>query len=711
MNEKTLDALAGMVFIIIILGLAYLKIDIGFAGQFFWVFAILFHAYVFGKNTLPDRHWAMSAPFGLLILLAVQSVVQTIWFYTGNPLGHFSDAWSLAIAMAVAHIVGLTIEQNNFSVPSERVKIPWTKKRRVLAAILLGASVLTFAFVAQSAWSARTFNTIRTPWPLLAAGSIAAISLLWSTCALSAIRIKSSLLTAIHAGLAIASTLIIAPIVYRIGYGFDGFLHIAGEQVLLKTGTLNPKPFYYIGQYVFTTWLSRMTMLPLTDIEKWLLPAIGAILLPASIAFAFRKEPWVGQAAACLAMFPLGMFVATTPQGLATVIGLASLILALGVKKKSIKPSAPLILAAWSIAIHPLAGIPMCLLVIAVLSFSEKKWFIKHLAWPFAVFAGLAIPSVFYFASQYQSSLAIDWNLSNISQLSVWTSYLANLLPWLGNKFALWPAWSSLIGISLPALGLLACFAGIIMLKNHERQTAILLFIGATSLWIASGLLAGASDFTFLIQYEKGDYAGRLQQISTLILLIGGLPAISLLLQKISKAIPIASAIAIVLFGAIGAANAYNALPRHDAVQPSRGWSTGADDVEAVRWIDRYAKGAEYTVLSDQSVSAAAVKEFGFKRYAGDVFFYPIPTGGPLYEVYLKMTYQDPSLDTIKDAAALGKTNLVFVVINDYWWQAANLNQSIAGIANATWSINNGKVNIYAFDLSKPQTKTAADTE
>ncbi|MFA6504192.1 MAG: hypothetical protein WCT54_04680, partial [Patescibacteria group bacterium] len=117
MNEKTLDALAGIVFIIIILGLAYLKIDIGFAGQFFWVFAILFHAYVFGKNTLPEKNWAISAPFGLLILLAAQSVVQTIWFYTGNPLGHLSDAWSLAIAMAIAHIVGLTIEQNSFSVP------------------------------------------------------------------------------------------------------------------------------------------------------------------------------------------------------------------------------------------------------------------------------------------------------------------------------------------------------------------------------------------------------------------------------------------------------------------------------------------------------------------------------------------------------------------------------------------------------------------
>lgn len=706
MGERTLDALAGIVFIIIILGLAYLRIDIGFAGQFFWVFAILFHAYVFGKNTLRDRHWAISAPFGLLILLAAQSAVQTIWFYTGYPLGHLSDAWSLAIAMAVAHMTGLTIEQNSFLEPTKQVVVSWTKKRFILAMVLLGVSVLTFAFVINNAWAARTLETIRTPWPLLAGGTIAAIAILWSACALSAIRIKSSLFTALHAGLAVASTLTLVPIIYRIGYGFDGFLHIAGEQILLKTGTLNPKPFYYIGQYVFTTWLARMTMLPLAEIEKWLLPAIAAILLPASFAFAFRKESWVGQVAACLALLPLGMFVATTPQGLATIIGLAALILALSTRNKSVRPGAPLILAVWSIAIHPLAGIPMTLLVVAIIVFSQRKWFIKNLAWPFAALSGFAIPLVFYFASQYQNSLAIDWNLNNVLRLSVWTSYLADLLPWLGNKFALWPAWSSLIGISLPALGLLACLAGIIILKGHERWTVLLLFIGATSLWIASGLLAGASDFTFLIQYEKGDYAGRLQQISTMILLVGGLPAMSLLLQRVSKAMPLVSVIAIALFGSIGAANAYNSLPRHDAVQPSRGWSTGADDVEAVRWIDRYAKDADYTVLANQSVSAAAVKELGFKRYAGDIFFYPIPTGGPLYEVYLKMTYEDPSLDTIKDAAILGKTDLVFVVINDYWWNAPQLNQNIADISIANWSIDNGKVNIYVFDLKKLQLKS-----
>ena len=90
---------------------------------------------------------------------------------------------------------------------------------------------------------------------------------------------------------------------------------------------------------------------------------------------------------------------------------------------------------------------------------------------------------------------------------------------------------------------------------------------------------------------------------------------------------------------AIGTALSYNALPRHDALVTGRGWSTGAADQEAVKLIEYDADGKPYTVLANQSVSAAAVDLLGFKRYSttndGDVFFYPIPTGGPLYETFL----------------------------------------------------------------------------
>lgn len=712
MGERTLDALAGIVFIIIVLGLQYLNWDIGLAKSFIWVFAILFHSYMYGKRAFPDRHWTISWSFGLLLLMSVQSIAQTLWFYAGGQLGALSDAWCLVLAMAIAHLSGLATEQNILApeTAEEVTPIKWTRKKQVLAASLSLSGLSILAFILHNAWIAKTFETIRTPWPLLATGTLAAIFLLWTICALSASYIRSSAFTMLHAVLAMVGTLAIAPIIYRMGFGFDGFLHLAGQQVLLKTGFLEPKPFYYIGQYVFTTWLTRVTELPLVEINRWLGPLLTAVLLPVSFGFAFKRDRWFGQAAMITALLPLSLFVATTPQGLAIVLGVSALALAWGARKKALEPSAPFWISLWSVTIHPLAGIPLFVLVLTLLYLGNRKTWKKHLIWPMAIASGIAIPLVFYWASQYQNALAIDWNLAQAGQLSALLGSFAKLIPWLGNKYAIWPAWSSLIGLSLPALGLTACIASIITLKDNDRLAAAVLLIGALTLMAASGILENASDFTFLIQYEKGDYAQRLWQIATMILLIGGVPAIGKMFDRLRTALPIGSAVAIILLGSIGAANAYNSLPRHDAVQASRGWSMSAQDVEAVRWIDRYAKGKDYTVLANQTVSSAAVKEFGFKRYAGDVFFYPIPTGGPLYQAYLKMTYEDPSLDTVKDAAKLGKTDLVFVVINDYWWKAEELNQKIGEIADDSWKIGNNKVNIYVFDLSKTKATTGTTT-
>ena len=170
---------------------------------------------------------------------------------------------------------------------------------------------------------------------------------------------------------------------------------------------------------------------------------------------------------------------------------------------------------------------------------------------------------------------------------------------------------------------------------------------------------------------------------------------------------------------AIGTALSYNALPRHDALVTGRGWSTGAADQEAVKLIEYDADGKPYTVLANQSVSAAAVDLLGFKRYSttndGDVFFYPIPTGGPLYETFLRMTYGEPSRDTAKDAAKLGGTDLVYVVLNSYWWKAPQVAESLRAVADKDWSVppqteEGWKLRVFKFDLKNASSTSAASS-
>ncbi|MDF1496533.1 MAG: hypothetical protein P1P90_00545 [Patescibacteria group bacterium] len=703
MGERTLDAIAGIIFIILILGMQYWQLDIFDAIRpFIWVFAIIFHAYIFGKNVFPSRHWLASAPFGLLLLIAVQCVAQVIWFYIGAPLGGLSDAWSLAIAIAASHLSGVTAETVLLiAAPPLPARTDWTRKRIILASLLGVAALAAFVFVVMSAWNARTLESIRTPWPLLDAGVLPAIALLWISAILSAMSIKSITLTTVHTMLAIGATLAIAPIIYVLGYGFDSFLHIAGEEVLIKTGSLDPKPFYYMGQYVLTTWLSRIFDLPLILISKWLVPVSASIILPASVAFAYQRFDPDHYAALILALVPMSMFVASTPQGFAAVIGFSAVILAIGSAERHIRITGPMWLGIWSILIHPLAGIPLLLFAVALMI--RRKTNIASIVLSYAVAAtcGLAIPVIFFIASYFLPSMSIEWDFSHVSSIKDWASSFSGLIPWLPNKYVLWPAFSSLIMASLPAIGLILAIIGFFLPIKVKRRTAMFM-IGAGSMMFSAGLLEHASDFSFLIQYEKGDYANRLMQLGIILLMFAGVPTISFLLNKIRSGIPIASLIVMLFIGAIGAANAHNALPRHDSVEPSRGWSTGRAEIEAVKWIDRSAKDEIYTVLANQSVSAAAIKEFGFKRYTTDeVFFYPIPTGGPLYQIYLKMSYEDPSIETVREASRLGKSDLVYVVINDYWWKAEELNEKISTIANEEWSIDNGKIMIYKFDFAE----------
>ncbi|MBU2566460.1 hypothetical protein KKG46_02775, partial [Patescibacteria group bacterium] len=464
--------------------------------------------------------------------------------------------------------------------------------------------------------------------------------------------------------------------------------------------TLNPKPFYYIGQYVFVTWLSRITQISLVDISKWLVPLAAAFLIPICLAFAYHRFSPKAGAALVLILLPLSLFVGSTPQGFSLVLGITAVICAIGVTRKDIGLRAPIWIGLWSVAVHPLSGLPLLGISISVVLAGQSKKWLQILAWPAAILSGISVPVAFYMASNFTSGLKIDWSLQQILHLSNWINPILNLIPWLSNKYVLWPAWASLIGLSLPLLGLLLSILSFYLVKQ-ERKLIGVLILSAFILIFSAGFLENVSDFAFLIQYERGDYALRLVQIAVFILLLGGASAMGFVVERIRKAPAIVSLLAILMIGGIGAANAHNTLPRHDAAQASRGWSTGQADVDAVHWIDRTASGREYTVLSNQSVSAAAIREFGFKRYADDVFFYPIPTGGPLYATYLRMTYEDPSVDTVREAAKLGKSDLVFVVINDYWWKASELNEQISLLADQEWSIKDGKIMIYVFDFKE----------
>ena len=699
MSEKYKEVIASLILIGALIVSHFFRFDLTILIRFLALFSVLFHAYILGKRLFPRSGLVARTSFASILFVALLSIGLTIAFYANLSLSNETIFWMMVVTMGLCDAIALMVR-----IPSEQEPptdtVAWTPRRATITAAFLILSLALATFVLWGAFHAATVNSIRTPWPLLSHGTLVALAVLWIVIPLSTWLVQSRLVTAVQFGLAIFSTTAIAPLVYRLGFGFDGFLHIAGEKILLATGTLNPKPFYYIGQYVFTTLLARISDIPIEQFDRWLVPVSAALLLP----FAAYLSRRVVSSPIGFVLLPLAPFIATTPQSFAYVLGISALLLALETSD-AVHPLAPLILAGWSVATHPLAGIPFLFVTLAVLV--QARWIQtgrRALVWLCAVLAATSVPFLFYVLGR-SGTTDIIWNIQSLLTLTSWKGILVSLTPWLQNAFVVWPAWASLIARALPAMGILGA-VGTIVIGTRRRIGSILLASGILLL-LAGAVLKTAGDFAFLIDYERGNYAERLVTLAIFALVVGSLPSIHALLERARRQNFFVMLVLLVGVSAIAAAQSYNALPRHDALVTGRGWSVGIADIMAVREIDRDAKQEPYTVLANQSVSAAAVLQFGFKRYNGDIFFYPIPTGGALYETYLRMVYQAPSRDTAVEAGKLGGTRLVYVVLNDYWWKADEIAESLTEIADATWVIGEPEkgpdtsVRVYRFELHK----------
>ncbi len=710
-------------------------------------YALFFYGRLLAKHLLPQTDRVGGLGFGILLFIALQSIFQTGWFYGLGALGATSDTWTMLLSMALSQLIvwyaWKPTATSNLLTPARQQRLRQSNLTRFIWIFLISlCSIGTTAFIFIVASRAATSAAIRTPWPLLPPITLLALALLWISLALGTWMLRSRALTMLQACLALFATTSIAPLVYRLGLGFDGFLHLAGEKMILATGTLNPKPMYYIGQYVFTTWLTRYLGLSIEHVDRWLIPVATALLIPLALyistsdssppnaaeghdkSFASNLSgQWLG-----LVLLPLAPFVATTPQSFAYLLGLVAIFLAPGtltskdLTKSDLSNKAPLILTVWSITIHPLAGVPFFFVILALNSLPptnlpnisrQTRWRLARnvVAYACVVAAAMSVPILFYVLSR-AGHTSIDWDLAKLLSHQPWIEQLSAVMPWLSNHFVIWPAWASLVLKALPVFLLLGTIGTILapIAGRTSVQPYCLLLVAGLALLAAALILQTIGTFSFLIQYEREAYADRLNMIALLCWLPAALPFVAYIFNRAKRHGPFFALTLLIFFASIGAAQSANALPRHDALVTGRGWSVGQADLEAVRLIEQDAAGRIYTVLANQSVSAAAVSQFGFKRYNGEIFFYPIPTGGPLYQLFLRLTYPEiAQLDvegTVRAAGQIGGSSLVYVVINDYWQPSKKVMETLNDSAQHNWLVgytNNGlgrSVRVYKFDVN-----------
>lgn len=590
----------------------------------------------------------------------------------------------------------------------------WREHAHHMSRAALGAAAIALFFLALLARAfahAATQEPIRSLWLTVSPSALVAAFVAFLLLSALLLRGRERVLSLPLTGAALFVFLSAAVLVFPLGFGFDPFIHRATVEHIAQFGSIEPKPLYYVGQYALELFLIHGFSLPAHLVDVWLLPALTALLLPGALYAAASHLTRDRRLAAATLMaaflLPLSSFVVTTPQGLANLWTLLLVLFAVPMLVGHGRPDPiPLALGALATAaVHPIAGIPA--LVFLALAKAARGGAHPRIAraafWGIALAGSAAIPAAFALNAARGAGGGID--LSGLTPSALFSSLHLGLFVqngfrplldfaelWARNGFA--------------ALILLSAFGA----WKARRDGMLAPFLAMTLvLGVNYLLLSTAVDFSFLIDYERGNYASRLLPLIAFFLAPALLVGFAALLARVRAAPPSVRAGTTLLAAALATAALYATYPRHDAFVVGHGINVSRFDVEATYEIERVSLGRPYLVLANQSVSAAAIRNLGFARYYGEQFFYSIPTGGDLYQVFLAMN-EAPTKETafrafdIVDAlCAVGCMRelpaSVYFVVNDYWWQADRIVEQAKASADAWFAVGDGAVTVFRYDL------------
>lgn len=498
----------------------------------------------------------------------------------------------------------------------------------------------------------------------------------------------------------------IALITYLIGYGFDPFIHQATMEYIAENGSISPKNPYYLGQYSLIIILNKLvnlfngaSLVSLEFIHKILVPLLAAITLP-TLFWNFLKKEGRGKRSALIAILVIliigfNPFIVTTPQNLSYLFLIILVFFAL--REKSLLMS--LLFAGASMLIHPLAGLPAFGFIL--FAFYEKRknnlkpyfkkislisiWLINIIALPLALYLGSGAKLNF---SKIKITLLELFQLFFKFKGAGQENVFLNLNYFLNFN----QAFIILIIIISASIYFYLKLAQ----KSNKNSLAIFKALSFSSLaLIISYLLSNFIVFNDVIFYEQADYAKRILTIIIIfnlpLVLLGFKGLISVGLKKsLFTQITWALFLTIILTSSL-----YNSYPRLDKYANSRGYNTSINDLRAVSSVAEKNKdrgGEKYIVLANQQVSAAALKTFGFNNYLEidnkQIYFYPIPTGGDLYQYYLKAVYNKPDKKTLNEAMDFALVKEGYLIINKYWNRSAELINEAKLEADEFWLID-----------------------
>ncbi len=494
----------------------------------------------------------------------------------------------------------------------------------------------------------------------------------------------------------------VATIIYPLGFGYDPFLHRASEEYIFAHGAITPKTPFYIGQYALINIFAHITSLPIKSIDIFLVPILAMILLPLAIFYGLRygaktteRNARIGTLFALI--YPLQTLYATTPYNLSSLFTLVTIFL--GLTYHTLPRLRPVVFATAlaALATHPIPGSFAVLFVAGLMIFgprTNKKFFKRNIpACLFIMIGSLLSPLLFLaFKILHHQSLP---PLSNILEHGTYF-FLFFKEPYYFLQTNVHFVWDIIYTYRklIPIIVILAAIGGMKRFVLLPVMTVILL--------VNSFLLSSWITFDDLHIYEQLQYGGRLLHVSLYFVLpisiIGFLSLIEYI-EKKSKTLlwlifPIVS---LLITGSL-----YLLYPQTNPKVYFRGFNVTQADYTAATFIhDTTPAHMPYVVLSTILTAAASIEQYGFLSYydtsKGNQFYYSIPSGSPLYELFLSMVYKGQKRAFMEEAMTLTGTKRAYFVIPKYWDRFDEIVRGATESADEAIPIQDGNMWVFVY--------------
>jgi hypothetical protein len=590
---------------------------------------------------------------GLFLLLSSYSLLGAI-IYLGYKLDQ------LTISLIFILISGLILyfsykDKNSLKFD---FKLPTIKPVNYL---LIFSYLILFIIQIFILWQARTDQSINSPWEIIPA-SFFFIYVLGTINLISLLLFNKNFISTILLSLHFFLTSGLALIIYKLGYGFDPFIHQATELAIWQKGLILPKPFYYLGQYSLIIFLAHLLQISVELIDKLLVPLLLSIFVPYFILFSLAKSlSWPKNICRLLTLtflfLPFNLFLTTNPQALANLYVIIILFLSFLYLKGKFPFYPSILLALTALFIHALAGLPIIIYLILIFLIKTKIKYKKLSIALLSIISSSILPLALYVNSLISIyKVKFDWQ----------NFFLLNWPDIFSRQYNFWLDLAYLYQNSIYLISFLLGTIALIYLYKKEAANLYLASFLTFIILIINSLLLRIIKVSYIADYEQTYFSDRVWQLAFYFLLPLIINSLYWLAKNsLNKKLP-EKIFIFFIFSFFLTSCLYLSYPRYDDYDNSNFFNLSQLDLEVVKYIDHDCQ-EPYIVLANQMTSAAALKTFGFTKYYNGYYFYPIPTGGQLYQYFLQMTNDNTSRQTMRQAMDLAGVNVAYFVLPTYW--------------------------------------------